>query len=1427
MRQLIKHFLWIALLVLGAESSRAFSLAGLIGNGGDKWQAPVIGYGLGGDLVAPKNLGEEYRRNIPVLYYAYDVNFLDYFGSNGPVSIDAAFSILNSLTNVDAYSSTLSEFPLETRETKYEAQALGLFDLKSFTLGAMMEQMGLATPERYTWTLHDRYAPPGCPVTTEYLVVQRNFDFTTSPLNQLQYSPYINDTLYTYNILEFCTGPNPLAETIPISVDPLADTYSPVASFQIGYGDFYTGLTRDDVAALRYLLSTNNINTETAQPNLLTTNAGAYLQITTQPLAPLLAAAQTTPPGLLPALFPGVIVASSSSNVSLTITTNITAYYTNSPGPDLTNYAPAEALVTSDLGLLLAQAKTNDPGTLQTLYPGLQISTITNGLGVVYTTNVTAFYTNSPGPDVTNYTPTQVLITSDLGQLIANLTNDPATLQALYPTLLFSTVTNTQTVVITTNITAYYTNAPGPTVTNYDSQNLDVIGGTGPSVAIPTLDFNLFYMQQLTNTALNSAAAIAQLQVLYPGLVILGATPYVGTVYTTNLTPYLTIPNGQAYPPAFYHVSYITNITQNAVLLYNYTFGNLMLNKDNNDNHFYPFTGFTGTNSGLYNNNETVWITNTFVTNYIGSPVGSPLVTNSIVTSQVTHNPGGTFFIMPTNWCGYSILATEPLQVLASYTNTVSTIATNLTGTTGYLVTTTTAGVYTNLQMVVEPGICEPVLLFATNYTTNVLTSYQYTLLNVVTNNYLPNSLQAIATTNIFSTNGAIVGTLVTNVTNPNLTNKLVNIPSGDFFIVPTNWCGYTAVTLLTNAIASTNTSLLSPTNSAGATNINIQYWTTTVSYFTNHTLLIQQGICEPVLVLATNITTAVTNTGYQNTLLNIATNFYSPTSLQIVVTTNVFTTNNAVVGTLITNVSNPNYTNSLVNTPSGDYFIIPTNWCGYLYVNVLTNVIATTNFTQVANSGAGPFTNLVTVTYFTNHTILVQPGICEPILQFATNYTSVFSTNYQTTFANLFVTNYYPTSSVIVLTTNIFTTNGAPLGTLFTNSPPLPPVGPPTGSNNVVVGVPTGEYFIIPANWCNYSIVATLFTNVLYTTNTVGASGTETVVVTNTTISSGGSISTVTYLETNTQVFSQTTITPFTNHTYQIQPDTCTSQAASTGLRQGIGRVQFVRANYDSLISQYFQPITNNYTMVLVTNGQLMTQYFQRIVTAPDFKFSAADLATGPSAIPAVFTFSRNINFDQGNILNGEAGPGVINSSTTFTFDKVGPVFFNSPSDPGHPGLDGTPYFTELPGSDVTDLYYAFYFVWASFDGSTNEPVVYPNGTSIANLQNEVLVQITPSSPLPDGTNAVPYVFTYTNSSAVAYTNTFVASGGSFQPPFTWTATGLPTGLTMTTVNGNGYLSGTPAILPAQSGVPFDFTVQLTDSLSRSVQWQYSITIH
>ncbi len=121
--------------------------------------------------------------------------------------------------------------------------------------------------------------------------------------------------------------------------------------------------------------------------------------------------------------------------------------------------------------------------------------------------------------------------------------------------------------------------------------------------------------------------------------------------------------------------------------------------------------------------------------------------------------------------------------------------------------------------------------------------------------------------------------------------------------------------------------------------------------------------------------------------------------------------------------------------------------------------------------------------------------------------------------------------------------------------------------------------------------------------------------------------------------------------------------------------------------------------------------------------------------------------------------------------------------------------------------LYTGYYFVWGSFDGTTNLPVAYPNTTSINEVVNQILIQVTPTS-LPNGTNGVVYPPQY-----------FAASGGSFTGPYTWSASGLPGGLTMSS---GGILYGTPT----QTGTNLVVTVTLTDTLSRSVQWNYPLNI-
>ena len=343
MPRLVKNLACLTLLALSAQLSWGFALLGPLN---DPYQVVVIGYGPG-DVGGPKNIGEEYRRNTPSIYYSYDANFVDFFGSNGVAAIDSAIQVFNSVTNVSMLSPNLSEFPLQVTRENYQAEALNLTDIKSHAMAILCEQLGVAAPERFIWSLHDRFQLPNtsCPVGTEYLVVRRNFDPVITALDQLQASSYVNGTLYSYFIAEFCQGPQTLAFCAPFPVDPLDFSFSAVAgavngNFGLGSGAsaalltgrFYTGLTRDDVGGLRYLYRTNLMNFESAGPNTLAavTNPVPTILFTSN-LTQFAELALTNDAPTLQTFFPNLnIIASSNYFVNVTVT-NVVLGFTNYP----------------------------------------------------------------------------------------------------------------------------------------------------------------------------------------------------------------------------------------------------------------------------------------------------------------------------------------------------------------------------------------------------------------------------------------------------------------------------------------------------------------------------------------------------------------------------------------------------------------------------------------------------------------------------------------------------------------------------------------------------------------------------------------------------------------------------------------------------------------------------------------------------------------------------------------------------------------------------------------------------------------------------------------------------------------------------------------------------------------------------------------
>ena len=302
----------------------------------------------------------------------------------------------------------------------------------------------------------------------------------------------------------------------------------------------------------------------------------------------------------------------------------------------------------------------------------------------------------------------------------------------------------------------------------------------------------------------------------------------------------------------------------------------------------------------------------------------------------------------------------------------------------------------------------------------------------------------------------------------------------------------------------------------------------------------------------------------------------------------------------------------TLTNTVSGEFFIVPTNWCGYsILATQWVQVIPSFTNTLVAAGttnrfGSAQFTQN-TIFYYTNRIYAVFPGICEPALVYATNIIGSNIITYAESFGNVVTYSFFSNSVVTFLMTNIDLPPGGPTSVLTTNifiTNQVPYVTVPTN-------LPSGDFWIVPTNWnCGYNHD---FHSVhqCHRQHEHHPDG------------------------HHTARRRQYRPAVFGEHDYlfhQPHPADCSAhlpdQPNVPRLYQGIGRIQFVRANYDSLLSQFFQPITNIYSMIVVSNSQPHVQFFQRMVTTPDFLFSAQDEAVGPDANAINSEFSRNVNF-------------------------------------------------------------------------------------------------------------------------------------------------------------------------------------------------------
>lgn len=478
----------LAAVALSLQSAFGFVLLGPVNEG---YQTTTLGYNFAGDIGAPKNIGEEYRWNTPVVYYAFDQGFYDYFGSNGVYAVDQAFGILNALTNTPYSSLDLDQFPLESYRINSRAASLNLYDVKTEALWYLTEGLGLAEPDRYVWTLRSRICTT-CPACT-YDVIMRNFDpYSYGP------TPYINGILYTYYIEEFCTAPESYSRNFP--VDPTADIYSALMTFgDVRYGAYATGLSRDDVGGLKYLMRTNNVNWESAS-----TDSILYA----------------------------------------------------------TNNSQAQLLYTTNLSLLSWIAETNDAVTLANFFPGIQVASTTNLYVNTWITNIGAFLTNFPWDSVatpphivyvTNLTFTiQTIYRHTFGNLLtfSNYQGDwiPVPLTTLPP------ATNKIKLTVQTDVVrnAPWLPAVNPPVTNSTFSTYTTNGLVGEVAILPTnacsmaiLGVQAVITNLYTNIVLSATNALANTNVINPaytnvlaGTNVTGSNTFTGTLQVQTILKY-------------------------------------------------------------------------------------------------------------------------------------------------------------------------------------------------------------------------------------------------------------------------------------------------------------------------------------------------------------------------------------------------------------------------------------------------------------------------------------------------------------------------------------------------------------------------------------------------------------------------------------------------------------------------------------------------------------------------------------------------------------------------------------------------------------------------------------------------------------------------------------------------------------------------
>jgi len=185
--------------------------------------------------------------------------------------------------------------------------------------------------------------------------------------------------------------------------------------------------------------------------------------------------------------------------------------------------------------------------------------------------------------------------------------------------------------------------------------------------------------------------------------------------------------------------------------------------------------------------------------------------------------------------------------------------------------------------------------------------------------------------------------------------------------------------------------------------------------------------------------------------------------------------------------------------------------------------------------------------------------------------------------------------------------------------------------------------------------------------------------------------------------------------------------------LRGGVDKVSYVKMNFDSRLGTTFKAVTVSYTVPVLSGSKVINQQVTRTIKAPDILISASDFKVGyayqdaaattvtdssgthvstgaSSSVGGGLVAYRTVSYSSAVANVGQynvgsiGGPGIINPQMQIIFNKVGPSYVN----------DNHYFFTEETSHTS--------YLLGVFDGSTNEPIVFPSGTSIRELEAQAL---------------------------------------------------------------------------------------------------------